>query len=169
MNKLPYLQPDRELYYNLGVLLLIIEALALTKHQKKILTIDKIQTFYFLVTRPVFLNKVLELANKNKIEIDESDFYTVDTLAVNVDELFDRDRLLLLIKLLSSKKYLSVSYSDKEGFVFELSASGQAAALDITCGYFQKIRKFLTRISSLQSESPSKLNGYINVALKQGI
>ncbi len=167
MNKLPYIQPERELYYNLGILLLIIDSLALTKRQKKTLTIDKIQTFYFLVTRPVFLNKVLDLANKKKIEVDESDFYTIDTLAVNVDELFDRDRLLLLIKLLSSKNYLSASYSDKDGFVFELNSSGQAAAKAIQSGYFQKIRIFLTKISSLQSMSSSKLNGYINLAIKQ--
>lgn len=169
MNKLPYIQPERELYYNLGILLLTINSLALTKRQKKILTIDKLQTFYFLVTRPVFLNKVLKLANKKQVEIDESDFYTVDTLAVNVDELFDRDRLLLLIKLLISKNYLSIDYSSKEGFVFELSPSGQIATKNISDGYFQKIRKFLTKISSLQSESSSKLNGYINLALKQEI
>ena len=100
MNKLPFIQPERELHYNLGILLLILGSLAQTSRKKKVLTIDKIQSFCFLVTKPAFLNKVLMLANKRQIAIDDVDYYTVDTLSVNVDELFDRERLLIMIKIL---------------------------------------------------------------------
>ncbi len=116
MSKLPFIQPERELHYNLGILLLILGSLAQTSRNKKVLTIDKIQSFYFLVTKPAFLNKVLMLANKRQIAIDDVDYYTVDTLSVNVDELFDRERLLIMIKILSSKNYLSSEYSSSEGF-----------------------------------------------------
>ncbi|HEB55391.1 MAG TPA: hypothetical protein ENI98_03605 [Gammaproteobacteria bacterium] len=169
MTKLPYIQPERELHYNLGVLLLILDSLAQTKRQKKVLTIDKIQTFYFLVTRPAFLNNVLSLADKRQIDIDDTDYYTVDTLSVNVDELFDRDRLLTMIKILSSKKYLLVEYSNSKGFLFDLSETGKSKVEQIQEGYFRKIRLFIKQLSLLQSQSPSKLNGFINTILKQGI
>ncbi|MDD3472591.1 MAG: hypothetical protein PHS86_07405 [Syntrophaceae bacterium] len=169
MTKLPYIQPERELYYNLGVLLLILDSLAETKRHKKVLTIDKIQTFYFLVTRPAFLNRVLNLARKSQIDIEDSDYYTVDTLSVNVDELFDRERLLIMIKILSAKKYLSVEYDGSEGFLVDLSEKGKSKAKKIQEGYFCKIRQFLKQLSSLQSQSPSKLNGFVNAVLKQGI
>ena len=169
MNKLPYIQPDRELHYNLGILLLILGSLAQTSRSKKVLTIDKIQSFYFLVTKPAFLNKVLMLANKRQIVIDDVDYYTVDTLSVNVDELFDRERLLIMIKILSSKKYLSSEYSSSEGFLFDLTAAGKLIASKLEDGYFRKIKLFIEQLSSLQSQSPSKLNGYINTVLKQGI
>lgn len=169
MTKLPYIQPERELHYNLGILLLILDSLAQTKRQKRVLTIDKIQTFYFLVTRPAFLNKVLIRADKRQIDIDNADYYTVDTLSVNVDELFDRKRLLIMIKILSAKKYISVEYSNSEGFLFDLSETGKSKAEQIQEGYFRKIRLFIKQLTSLQSQSPSKLNGFINAVLKQGI
>ena len=169
VNKLPYIQPEQELHYNLGVLLLILCNLAQTARSKKVLTIDKMQSFYFLVTRPAFLNKVLMLANKRQIAIDDVDYYTVDTLSVNVDELFDRERLLIMIKILSSKKCLSSEYSNSEGFLFELTDTGKSIASKLKHGYFRKIRLFIEQLSSLQSQTPSKLNGYINTVLKQGI
>lgn len=169
MTKLPYIQPERELHYNLGILLLILDSLAQIKRQKRVLTIDKIQTFYFLVTRPAFLNKVLIRADKRQIDIDNADYYTVDTLSVNVDELFDRKRLLIMIKILSAKKYISVEYSNSEGFLFDLSETGKSKAEQIQEGYFRKIRLFIKQLTSLQSQSPSKLNGFINAVLKQGI
>lgn len=169
MTKLPYIQPERDLHYNLGVLLLILHNLSQTKRHKKVLTIDKVQTFYFLITRPVFLNKVLRLAGKDQISIDETDYYTVDTLSVNVDELFDRTRLLAMIKILSYKNYLSVAYSSKEGFLFDLSEIGKSRADQVSEGYFCKIKLFIEKLSLLQSQSPAKLNGYVNTVLKQGI
>ncbi len=169
MNKLPYIQPERELYFSLGVVLLILENLAETTRKKRVLTIDKMQSFYFLVTRPAFLNKVLTMANKSQIAIDDVDYYTVETLSVNVDELFDRERLLAMIKILSSKNYISPEYSDSEGFLFDLTDTGKSIASKLEAGYFRKIRLFIEQLSSLQSQSPSKLNGYINTVLKQGI
>lgn len=169
MNKLPYIQPERELHYSLGILLLILESLAKTSRNRKVLTIDKIQSFYFLVTKPAFLNKVLMLANKSQIAIDDVDYYTVDILSVNVDELFNRDRLLIMMKILSSKKYLFSEYSKSEGFLFDLTDSGKSIARKLDSGYFRKIKLFIKQLSSLQSQSPSKLNGYINTVLKQGI
>ena len=169
MTRLPYIQPERELHYNLGILILILKNLARTKRNKKVLTIDKIQSFYFLVTRPAFLNNVLRLADKRQIHIDDVDYYTVDTLSVNVDELFDRDRLLMMIKILSSKNYLFSEYSNTEGFLFDLTDIGKSIADKLDEGYFRKIQLFIEQLSLLQSQSPTKLNGYINTVLKQGI
>lgn len=153
----------------LGILLLILNNLAKTKKNKKVLTTDKIQSFYFLVTRPAFLNKVLILAGKKQLSINESDYYTVDTLSVNVDELFDRERLLIMIKALSAKNFLAAEYSSDDGFLFDLTDHGKNAANKLKSGYFHKILLFIEQLTSLQSESPSKLNGYINTVLKQGI
>lgn len=167
MSKLPYIQPERELYYNLGVLLLVISGLAVTKKRKKVLSIDKIQSFYFLTTRPSLLNNVLKLANKNQIPIEESDYYTVGTLSPNVEELFDRERILTMLKILSSKNFLSVEYSNSDGFLFDLTDIGRNKSNELTEGYFQKISSFIKLLSELQSQTPSKLNGYITSALRQ--
>lgn len=167
MTKLPYIQPERELHYNVGIVLLVLHILAQTKNQKKVLTIDKIQSFCFLATRPTLLNRVLRLANKKETHIDESDYYTIETLSPNTEELYDRERLLIIMKILASKEFLLVDYSNTDGFLFDLTATGKAKAKQLNDGYFQKIRSFTELLSALQSQSPTKLNGYIISALKQ--
>ncbi|MBA1323035.1 ABC-three component system middle component 4 [Pseudomonas plecoglossicida] len=169
MTSLPYIQPERELHYNLGVLLLVLGYLAETKKRKKILSIDRIQSFYFLTTRPSLLNRVLLLANKDQINIDESDYYTVGNLSPNIEELFDRNRLLTMLKILASKNFLSIEYSNSEGFLFGLTEIGKLKPQELTEGYFQKISYFIELLSELQSQTPTKLNGYINSALRQEV
>jgi len=169
MNSLPYLQPDNDFYLNIGIVMLIIDGLSITKRKKRVLTIDKIQTFYFLVTRPVFLNKVLEKAGKEPIIIGEDEYYTIETLSVNVDELFDRDRLKLIIKYMSSKKWLEINYREKEGFLLELNAEGAFRAGRLLENHFIKIHRYISQLRLLQSESPSKLNSYINLVFQEGL
>ncbi len=168
MNNLPYLQPDKDFYLNIGIVMLIIDNTAITKLKKKILTIEMLQIFYFLVTRPVFLNKVLERAGKKTITIAEDEYYTVETLSVNFDELFDRDKLKLMIKFLSSKNWLTVNYNKKEGFLIQLNDEGKIRAKSLSSEYFIKINRYISQMKRLQSENASKLNGYINLVIKQG-
>lgn len=168
MNNLPYLRPEKDYYYNIGILLIIVGNLARTKRSKLVLSIDKLQTFYFLVTRPVFLNKVLSLAGKNQFSLPHSDFFTVDTISPNVDELFNREKIKSLLKSISARGFLAVSFSEKEGFLFELNDLGRAKLKHLSGGYFDKINSFVASLANLQSESASKLNSYINTILKQG-
>jgi hypothetical protein len=169
MNNLPYLQPDKDYFYNFGILVLIIESLARTKRDKLVLNIDKLQTFYFLVTRPVFLNKVLLLANKKQLNISISDYHTVDTISPNIEELFNRKKITTLLKGMSRRDYIRLSFDGKDGFLFELSEKGKNASEQLSDGYFKNIKNFTNSLLSLQSESSPKLNLYINTILKQGM
>lgn len=168
MNKLPYLQPDKDLFLNVSICILIIDSMAITKREKRVLTIDKLQTFYFLIMRPFFLNKILNVAGKPQIYMEKEEYYTIDTLSVNVDELFNRKRIKELLKILSAKKIIDLTYDRKEGFLIELNHKGDSLLDELNENYHLRIRRYLEGLSSLQSESSSKLNGYINQILKQG-
>ena len=72
-----------------------------------------------------------------------------------------------MLKILASKDFLSVEYSNNDGFLFDLTDIGKNKASELTEGYFQRISSFIKLLSELQSQTPSKLNGYINSALKQ--
>lgn len=167
MSDLPYIQIEKELFLNLGIVVLIINELASTKRGKKILTIEKLQIFFFLVTRPVFLNKVLENNGKPTIIMREEEYYTVNTLSVNLDELFDREKIKSIIKLLSYKKWLDFEYDKKYGFLINLNNIGKKSAEEFTGGHFDKIKRYSHQLSFLQSESPSKINEYINQVFKK--
>jgi hypothetical protein len=169
MNNLPYLQPEKDYFYNFGIIILVIEILARTKREKLVLNIDKLQTFYFLVTRPVFLNKVLSLANKKQMKIRITDYHTVDTISPNIEELFNRKKITTLLQGLSRRGYICLTFDKKDGFLFELSETGKAASEKLTGGYFTNIKSFANILVSLQSESPAKINLYINTVLKQGM
>lgn len=168
MSSLPFLQPERDFFYNAGILMLIIGKLARTNRGKAVLTVDKIQTFYFLVTRPVFLNKVLSKAGKKQFIIDQTDYFTVDTIAPNLDELFNRGKVTELIKVLSVKGYIQASFNEKEGFLFELNENGVLILKEFNTGYYKKINAFIDSLAKLQSENSSKISTYINSILKQG-
>jgi len=71
------------------------------------------------------------------------------------------------MKILASKEFLLVDHSNADGFLFDLTAIGKAKAEQLNDGYFQKIRSFTELLLALQSQSPTKLNGYIVSALKQ--
>lgn len=167
MNNLPYINPDHELYLNVGILLIILENLSYTKRNKKILTINKIQIFYYLVSRPIILNRMLGFSKKEEVLLDDVEYYTVASISSNFDPLFDREKIKLLFKVLSSRKIIDVSYNDGDGFLFELNEEGKKIAENLTGNYFSMVRKYTKQLSLLQSESISKLYHNINLVLKE--
>lgn len=169
MNRLPYLDPDRELSLNLGILLIILDCLSVTKREKRVLTLDKAQIFMYLASSPVMLNRVLAVAGMNEVAMDENEYYTVSSISSNVDPLFNREKIKHLFKQLTAKSLLEVSYSSKDGFLFELNDAGKEKAQYLTDNYFSSTRKYVKQLGKLQSTSIGMLNSYINMALKTGI
>ncbi|EJE4206113.1 ABC-three component system middle component 4 [Vibrio parahaemolyticus] len=167
MSKLPYIQPNKDKHYNLGIILILLNSLSRTKRGKLNITIERLQIFYFLVTRPVLMNQVLSLSGKNVKKLEEVDVYSVSTISQNVDELFDKNKIRALLKELISYGYIDVNLTEKDGFVFELSNIGKSKVKDLKSGYFLKIISFSESLKLLLSESTSKLNSYINVYLTQ--
>jgi len=167
VSNLPYIQPEKDLRLNLGVLLVLINNLAETKRNKKILTLRKLQIFYFLVTRPSFLNGVLDRSGKPQFIMHEKDYYTVGTLSRNVDKLFDRRTLQKMMLMLSSKGYIRAIYSRTEGFVFELSESGVASAEKLTGEYFFRIKELVEQLKPLRSQPSNGLYKKVNNVLNQ--
>jgi len=168
MNNLPYIEPNRELSLNLGLMLIVLNYLGITKREKRVLTLDKIQLFTYLVSSPVILNRVLAVAGKNEVVMDENEYYTVSSISSNVDTLFDREKIKILIRQLAAKDLLIVSYNDKDGFLFELNELGKDKVKNLTDNYFTIIRKYVEQLVVLQSTNIGKLNSYISTVLKVG-
>jgi len=166
MNNLPYLQPKKELFLNLSILLLIINKLGLTVKGKKNLSFDKIRIFYFLINNPIILNKFLYLSGKELLEVDELDCYTVDSISINVDDLYDVEKIKILIKIVTLKGYVSVDLNKDDGFVFHLNQDGSSIVSKLETEYFNKINKFIDAILFLRSFSLSKINSLVNSAIE---
>jgi len=169
MNSLPYIEPNRELSLNLGLLLILLESLAVTKKEKRVLNLDKTQLFFYLLLNPVIMNRVLILAGKKEINMRENEYYTVSSMSSNVDALFDREKIKDLFKVLASKELIEVTYSAKEGFLFELNERGISQSQSLNDNYFSLVRKYTKQLETLRSFSIGKLNGFINMVLRTGV
>ena len=166
MSDLPYIQPKKELDLNMGILLLILDNLAETVRGKRNLNIEKMQIFYFLVNNPLILNKALSMLGQQQRSINHCEYYTVENLLLDVDDLYDKSKIALLLKMMSIKGYISVEFNKNEGFVFYLSEEGKKTLLHLDCNYFNKVREIVKAASILRSKSLGKLNGLVNTVVR---
>lgn len=167
MNSLPYLEPDRELLLNVGITLLILDGLAVTEKGKRTLTIEMIQALSYLVFRPSILNRISREAGVGELRLQENEYFTISTISANVDSLFDREKIQLLLRFLASRELLIVSYDEKDGFLFELNKNGKYTASRLLGGYYSNVRKYLTQLSQLQAVSVTRLNRYLNSIFRE--
>ncbi|WP_288455944.1 ABC-three component system middle component 4 [uncultured Acinetobacter sp.] len=166
MKKLPFIQPKKEFYLNVAVLLLVLNKLFETSRGKKNLNIDRIQTFYFLVNNPQILNKVLAHFNKKQIEIDVTDYYTVEKIFLDVSDLYDKKKLAVLIRFITLKGYVAVDFTKEDGFVFCLNSSGEDIVESLNSSYFKKITFFTEAALTLRSKNLSSINTFINSLIR---
>lgn len=164
MNSLPYIQPRNEIYLNIGVVLIIINYFFCTVRGKKNLNIERIQLLYFIVNNPLIMNRIIGISGKNQIQLSDSYAYGVNSFSLNVDDLYDKERLKYLIKTISILGYLAVE--NKDDFVFFLNEKGLSVVSDLNSDYFLDIKRFIESISFLKSKSNSAISNLINESIR---
>lgn len=167
MSELPYLEPSDDFSLNVGLVSVILETLSETKRGKKVLNFERIQIFLYLVLRPHVLNKILRRQGKSEVVLSEVEFFSINSISSNVDPLFDRKKIKLILQFLGTQKFLDVTYTKNDGFLFNLSEAGTLYAKNFHDNYFEDIRRFSIKLSNLQSISLSKLNADLNSIFKQ--
>lgn len=167
MSNLPYLIPDNEFEFNIARLLMVINYLSKTKRGKSILNNEKLMIFLYLIRNPLMLNKVLRETGKEEVYLYDSELYSVASLSVNVDPLFDRHRTKALLKASACYGYIKVNYSKADGFLYELSDSGLNLTKSLDGEYYHRLREYLGKLQSLQAESANKLNNILNSLFKR--
>lgn len=166
-SRLPYFVPDKDYYLNLGIVLLILYSLSETKSGKATLNNEKIQYFFYLLGKPVYLNRLLESFNKKQVDLNDIDFYTIDSLSNNLDPLSDRDRLKDILRALACYGYLTTKYHKSDGFMYLLTDKGKSVATKLTDGHFSQVRKYLDSLQAVQSQPASKIAANLNGLFKQ--
>lgn len=158
----PYLIPDEDVNLNSALLMLVIFYLGKSPRGIPLLNNDRLLIFLYLIKNPVILDNVLEQVGRREIALTEAEAYSVNSIAVNLDPLFDRDWLKSLLMRLSAVDYLEASYRKTDGFVYLLTPKGQAVVQEIEGVYFDRVRTYLSNLQLLRSESTSNLNKLIN-------
>jgi hypothetical protein len=158
----PYLIPDNDVDLNVALLLLIISALEKSKKGKLLLNKEKLLIFMYLIKNPVMLDRVLIQLGDTSLELSEAEFYSINSISINLDPLFDYQWIKCLIKICAIKSLISVSYRKEEGFMFSLTAEGSELASRLEGNYFDGIKNYLRKIEVIKSESTTNLNRLLN-------
>jgi|GEM_PF-6219893 len=66
-----------------------------------------------------------------------------------------------LLTYLGSKGLINLTYSPKEGFLFEITDEGTAVVEKLNDGYYQTIKRYLPYFAPLQSASIAQINGHL--------
>lgn len=166
MPALPYVVPDQSTHLNVGVLLLILKHLGITSRRKWMLTNERLLIFLYLLKYPVVLAKLLGRLDLSPPALAVEDSYSVASISVNVDALFDHDSLRYLLMHAASRSLIVVSYRKPEGFVYALSAAGVELAAELAGDYFDKINHYLAALEQIKSHNTASLNAALNEILK---
>lgn len=164
MTNLPYLDPNKELSLQAGVVLILLEKLAETKRGKLVLNFERLQVFFYLIQKPTSLNSVLRKAGKSTANLKYYETYSVNTVSHNIDALTDRSDLKAIIQYLASRSLLKCEYTKSEGFVFSLSEIGAAATAQLESVHFADLRRLAESLISLQTQSVTKLRQFVKFA-----
>ncbi|MCZ0927977.1 hypothetical protein L0636_09000 [Halomonas janggokensis] len=184
--ELPYLIIDDDFSLNYTLVALILYKLGRSPKNKAVLDFEKLQVFLYLLKNPSKINMMLSLAGKKKVYVDKKYTFTIESLSSNVDILFKREKLELLIKELAARGMLACEMESSQGplkyllnekgcdFAESLfnnygKNTGESTGSNVAPtseNYFEDILELISSLSTLQSQSNSKMNKHLNAIFK---
>ena len=162
MNSLPYSVPDLDIDLNIGLLLLVLRYLGKTSRGKLLLNNEKLLIFMYLIKNPVVLERLLTDLGRQTVQLNDVECFSVGSIAVNLDPLFDNAWVKKLLQYASARDYIRAHYRKDDGFMFTLSEGGTCAAGRLAGDYFGRIRQYLEKLEQVKSETNPNLNKLLN-------
>jgi hypothetical protein len=167
MKKLPFILPDRDLNLNIALLLLIFKHLGLSPRGIPLLNNERISVFFYLIKNPTILEKTLSKYGRGDVALNHYEATSVNSIAVNLDSLFDRQWVKTLIKHLAARQFIEPIYREKDGFLYRLSVSGEDMANNFQSEYFLRASYFLSKLTALKSESTPNIHKMLNQTFRE--
>ena len=164
---IPFIDVDNDLDFNLALVLFAIDEFSLNKLNNLKLDFSKLQALVYLLKNPSKINSFLEYSGRKHAAIDNKQLHTVESLSINVDVLFNRDKLKTILKLLLSKGLVSVINDEKNGLSYYLTPAGKNVISELNGGYFNIVTSHLSALKPLQSMAPTKVLSTINTIFKR--
>lgn len=164
-NNLPYIYVDEEYYFNISLLALIINSFGMATPRKYFLDLDKMQFFIYLVKNPSKINIIMNAFGKAPVLLNETQTYTIESISVNIDILFDRAKMKYLLKMLA--KYGMLGVTNHEGALgYHLTPHGRGFACSLNDDYFKVVVSLIDILKPLNSLPSSKLLSFLNKLFK---
>jgi hypothetical protein len=167
MANIPYLIPDEDANLNSALVLLIINYLGRTSRGTQLLNNERLLIFMYLLKNPVILDNVLEQVGHREIELTEMEAFSINSISINLDPLFDREWLKSLLIRLAALGCIDATYRKTDGFMYALTTVGFQKVEGINGPYFDRIKDYLKNLEKIKSESTQNINKLINNIFRQ--
>lgn len=159
---LPYAVPDSDINLNMALLTLILQFLPSSPRGLPNLNNDRLLILMYLVKNPTILVNVLDQIGKREIQLSDREIFSITSISVNLDPLFDRNWIKSLLQRLAAREMIATSYRKSEGFVYQLTPAGRLIADKLNGDYFERIKAYLHNLEKLKGESTANLNKLLN-------
>lgn len=169
LNKLPIYLPDFEVNLRLGKLIILLNELSLNSKEKPVLTLEKISIFEFLTKHPVLLNRILYLKDKQLINLNNSEKYSIEALFPNRGQLFDFKEIKTLLNILIGYDFVKIEIGSGFEIYYYISEKGKTYANDLTEEYFNRIKRIIQTMNAFKTLPFSKINQFVAPYLRYGI
>lgn len=161
MSLLPYIPLDEEFNLNLCILLIVINILGENRNSDAIMDINKAQVFMYLVKNPSKIERAMYLSGKKIPVIDRVETHTVKGLSLNVDILFNAEKIKGLIKYIACKGMIEAVKNDGVTLI-KTSKHGKIFCDELEGEFFSQVKLHAKSISTLKSNTTSNLNKLVN-------
>lgn len=167
MRPVPYFSPENDWHLNAAIITIILQILGATDRGKLLLNNERLRIMLYLAKNPLVMNNVLRRLSAEPAHLDEQEFYSVTSLSVNLDPLFDTAYLKEILKHIASRGLINVGYRKNDGFLYCLNAQGNVLAEQLKGDYLDKIRDRLRSLLAVNSTSTPALNSVIDSILNR--
>lgn len=151
MQYFPYTQPERNIYFNVALALLVMRYLGVTKKGKLLLNDERLMLMVFLLKNPLVSTDLLTELGYESALLEQSESFSVRSIAPNLDELLDRRLNKTILMFLAGKNMLSISYRKSDGIMYMLTEIGCEVADGLTGVFFKRAMSRLDALSNLSS------------------
>ncbi|HFG1570899.1 TPA: ABC-three component system middle component 4, partial [Vibrio cholerae] len=86
--KLPFIEPDEDIYLNISIVMILLYYLSFTNRGTMKMDNERIHIYDYLVRNPQKLTKFLSSLGKD-VSFNMNDDYSVSSISYNLDPLFD--------------------------------------------------------------------------------
>jgi hypothetical protein len=148
---LPYTSPERDLHFNVALALLVLDHLAETNRKKLLLNLDRLSLFIFLLKNPLIATRLLHLLGHQSFNVEDSESFSVRSLAPSWDELLNYGQVKTLVRYLGARKMLCAAYRKSDGVMLNLTELGKSSAQSLDGPFFQRATSRLQLLTKLNN------------------
>lgn len=158
MYSLPYFVPDQDYNLNTSLLLLTLSYLSKTEKGRHLVNNERLLIYMYLIKNPTIIKNLLGNVGDFELILNDTEKYSVGSISINLDPLFDTNWIKSLLKNAARKGYIEATYRKDDGFMYSLTEDGASVVKQLNGGYLDRVRLYLKNLNTIKSMTSSNLN-----------